>query len=210
MRVIGLFLLSLSLAAPASGAESARGVLDGIRARQAGVRTVTASFRQEKTSALFGRPVRSAGTISLKFGTGVRWEYTDALDVIYDGRTLYLYYKELKVADRMEGEGAFAGPLAFDIDSILRDYDVVAEDLAGLVLLTLTPKREMPFERMEMEFASGDVLPGRVAVFEDSGDRTEIRFEDVRTNVTLKDALFRFTPPRGVEVREHEAVRGER
>ena len=52
--------------------------------------------------------------------------------------------------------------------------------------------------------ATVDAEPGgriRSVLLEDAqGNRTRFRFENVRENTGLADALFRFDPPKGVEV----------
>ena len=55
-----------------------------------------------------------------------------------------------------------------------------------------------------MKRATIDAEPGgriRGVLLEDmQGNRTRFRFEDVRENTGLADRLFRFEPPKGVEV----------
>ena len=66
--------------------------------------------------------------------------------------------------------------------------------------LKLVPRHEQP----DVERAFVDVEPsGRVrAILLDDvqGNRTRFRFEAVRENTGLRDELFRFEVPKGVEV----------
>jgi outer membrane lipoprotein-sorting protein len=58
---------------------------------------------------------------------------------------------------------------------------------------------------MEMSFPKDAPFPSEVRVREETGDSTVIRFHDVRLNEPLKDALFTFSPPKGVELKERDA-----
>jgi outer membrane lipoprotein carrier protein len=178
------------------------GVLDEIRERQKGVRTVRADFRQEKHTELLDRPIRSSGVFYFKAPVGVRWEYRDAMTVIYDGKTLYLHYIGLDEAEKVEGAAGYVGPLCFDIDILLKDYDVKAAKQGGGALLDLSPNKRMPFQSMQMLFREGEGFPYEVRVLEASGDRTVIKFEKIEMNAPVSDELLRFEPPPGVVVRE--------
>jgi outer membrane lipoprotein-sorting protein len=178
------------------------GLVDDIKARQKGIFTVQAGFNQEKHTVLMGRPIRSKGSIYFKFPVGVRWVYDEGMVVIYDGSDLYIHYTELEVAEKMRGVDGYIGPLGFDIEILLRDYDVAAEGSDDEITLQLRPLKEMPFESMRMIFRGDAPFPGEIQVLEEGGDRTVIRFHDILTNAPLSDELFRFTPPPGVKLRE--------
>ncbi len=184
----------------ASGASA--GELDDIKLLQKGMRSVKASFTQTRTTELLGRPIRSSGTFSMKAGAGVRWDYKDEMVVIYDGRDLYLHYVELEEAERIRGAAGFVGPLVFDVQRLSEKYRVTAMRAKEGIRLTLIPGKDMPFERMEMNFPVGSPFPDEVVVIEATGDKTEIRFAGVEVGATLRNDLVVFTPPPGVIVRQ--------
>jgi outer membrane lipoprotein-sorting protein len=183
------------------------GPVDEIRERQRGISTVQAGFKQEKHTELLERPIKSEGAFYFKSPVGVRWHYDGAMEVVYDGKTLYLLYTELGEVEKVEGAGGFVGPLTFDMGELLKDYDVEAEKADGTIRLDLKPRKRMPFASMQMVFKEGTPFPEQVTVLEESGDRTVIRFHDIKTNTPLSDELFVFTPPPGVRVRERELGR---
>lgn len=180
------------------------GPLEEIKARQEGVRSVKALFRQEKHTMLLERPIKSSGTFYFKSPVGVRWEYKDAMTVVYDGENLYLYYIDLEEVEKVRGASGYVGPLVFDIGMLLKDYDVQAERSPDGIRLLIKPRKPMVFESMEMSFAEGAGFPSRVSVLEESGDRTDITLHDVKINADLPDDLFVFHPPPGVKVRERQ------
>jgi outer membrane lipoprotein-sorting protein len=194
----GVFLLAVVLFASGSSA----GVLDEIKRRQKGVATVRAAFTQEKRTELLDRPIRSSGTFYFKSGVGVRWEYDEAMVVVYDGRSVFLHYTELDEAEKIEGVSGYAGPLVFDMELLARDYEVAAWDIDGRYRVVLKPKKQMPFESMEMFFGRAAAFPSEVRITEETGDVTAITFRDIKANVEIADAKFAFTPPPGVVLRE--------
>lgn len=199
LKTAASLVMALLLAAPASA-----GVLDAIREKQGEVKAVKAGFTQEKRTELLERPILSKGTFYFKPAKGVRWEYDEAMVVIYDGESVYLHYTELEEAEKVGGVAGYAGPLVFDIDLILKDYDVKAGESEGGYRLTLAPKAQMPFERMEMLFDPDAAFPREIRITEESGDLTVIRFSGVELNAEIPDSMFVFTPPPGVTVRERQ------
>lgn len=190
-----------SLPAPARGGENP-GLIESIREAQKGLRTVRAAFKQEKRTELLDRPVRSEGKFYFKSPAGVRWEYDKTMVVIYDGESLYIYYSELDEAEKINGAGGFVGPLGFDLGLLRKEFDIKASGKQGRSILSLRPKKDMPFELMEMVFAGGAAFPEEVRIIEENGDRTVITFFNVETNVDVPDSMFVFAPPPGVRLRE--------
>jgi outer membrane lipoprotein-sorting protein len=161
--------------------------IDEIKKSQKDIKSVKASFRQEKHTELFQRPIKSEGTFYFMAGKGVRWEYGTEMVVVYDGESLYLHYVELEEAEKVNGVSGFVGPLSFDITQLV---------------MHLIPKKQVPFESMEMVFPKGAAFPSLVKIVEQTGDRTEIHFDDVEENPGLDSTLFQFVPPPGVTLRE--------
>jgi|Deesub1362A_J573_1020465.scaffolds.fasta_scaffold00077_3 outer membrane lipoprotein carrier protein len=198
LRFLVFILALLFLVASASA-----GIIDELKARQKNLKTVKAAFSQEKHTELLRHPIRSKGVFYFKSQVGVRWQY-DEMTVIYDGKTLYIYYPELEEAERLDDVSGFFGPLSFDIESLLKGFSMDAKKENGRIYLTLKPKRQMPFQSMEMMFPAGSAFPEEVKIKEETGDITVIKFKDVEINVPVPDELFVFTPPAGVKIRQRQ------
>jgi outer membrane lipoprotein carrier protein len=202
MRVVFRNILILvALLAAIAVSDAMAGELDELRELQRGLKSVRASFLQVKTTELLGRPIKSRGEFYMKAHAGVRWDYKDSMVVIFDGRDLFLHYIEMEEAEQIRGASGYVGPLVFDVDKLHEKYRVTAMKLEGDIKLTLKPREDAPFERMEMIFAAGSPFPEKIVVLEPSGDKTVIEFIDVKTGVKLSSDLFIFTPPPGVNVR---------
>lgn len=196
-RLLVIIILVLLPVAPCYG-----GAIEDIKEKQKGLVTVKALFKQEKRTELLERPIKSEGKFYFKSPVGVRWEYDDAMVVVYDGKSLYLHYTELDEAEKIDGVSGYVGPLSFDIERILEEYDATPAEAGGGYSILLRPKKRMPFETMEMFFPRGAAFPGEIRMTEETGDVTVITFSDIKTNVKLPDSLFVFTPPPGVVLRE--------
>jgi len=203
--LIAIILLAITISPLRSNA----GPLDDVGSWQKGLTSATAKFKQEKRNVLLGKTMRSKGTVSYKPDAGVRWVYDGQMVVVYDGAKLYMHYTELGEADVIEDAGGFIGPLAFDVERLKSDYDLLAVPTdSGGVTLTLTPRKRMPFERMVMSFQKGSPFPSEVTMRESTGDATTIRFDSVKLNRELDPSLFTFTAPKGVKLRHRKSIDG--
>lgn len=200
MRRFSLIALFVMLLAQAAWA----GPLEDIAKAQKETSTVQASFAQEKHTELMSRPLRSKGTFYMKTSKGVRWQYADEMDVIFDGKVIYVYYTELNEVEKVMGAAGYAGPLVFDIKSIVKEYDVTESEAGGIYTLLLKPKSRMPFVQMQMAFQKGAAFPQSVTITEETGDRTVINFTSIEINKSLSDKFFKFTPAKGAKVRERQ------
>ncbi len=197
LLALAALLLAQAQAAPASG----EGPLEELIEKQKSLKSVHAAFVQEKYDPMLARPIRSAGDFYFKPGVGVRWEYEDVL-VIYDGTVLYIYSPEMDEAEKLRGQQGFMGPLAFDVEELLRDYDIRASRDGGAINLLLKPKKDMPFESMTMVFPEGKAFPSEVTVNDDTGASAVITFEEPKINASFSDRMLEFHPPPGTSIIE--------
>jgi outer membrane lipoprotein carrier protein len=178
-------------------------LVDELIERQSMLRTVHASFVQEKYDPMLGRPITSKGDFYFKVGSGVRWEYEDVL-VVYDGKVLYVYSPETGEAEKIRGKQGFMGPLAFDLNELSKEYDMEASREGESIKLRLRPKKDMPFESIELVFKGQEAFPSEVSITETIGDTSSIRFDDVKLNAQFSDEMFVFQPSPGTIVKERQ------
>jgi len=133
------------------------------------------------------------------------WSYWEPYseDIISDGRSIWVYDKDLKQVTIRDATSSLgdspAAVLAGNVD--INKYYVVI-DLGvtdGTDWLELTPRDvNSQYKSVRLGF-SGDKLTAMI-LFDDLGNKTQINFLNPRVNMHLDDALFRFTPPKGVDV----------
>jgi outer membrane lipoprotein carrier protein len=155
-----------------------------------------------------------AGVMYLKKPGKMRWDYKTPRIKLFvtDGKTAWFYVPGERQARRtaVKNLDDFRSPLRFllgktklekEFDS-LRLVTTEKPSLPGDYILRGVPKgMEDRIQESRLE-----VTPdGRIVLIsleELDGTYTEFQFQNERVNVPLKDQMFKFTPPAGVEVME--------
>ena len=200
-------LACLLVAAPAAQtSDSARGLVRAIEAHHARTVDIVARFTQSYRSGMLGREIVERGVVSIKRPGRMRWEYKDPEVKLFvsDGRTFYFYVPSDRqvVVSEQDVRHSLAARLLTGAGCLLDEFEASLEEPLeeGVLRLRLVPRQA----QADVERATVDAEPGgriRGVLLEDmQGNRTRFRFEDVRENTGLADRLFRFEPPKGVEV----------
>lgn len=222
-RVLCVLLLALGAggAALADGAESgdcAREVAGRVQARYEGVRDLEARFTQKSRSVAFGgagQEMRARGVALFAKPGRMRWTYEEPEPsvVVSDGQTLWIYDPVAKeVQEFPVGEGFLSGTAVQFLlgeGKILEAFEVGAQGCgAPAVRLLLRPRVEATYESLELLVApeTGDVR--ETAVVDLFGNRTDVIFESVRSNLNVDSAQFRFEAGPGVRVLRAEPPGG--
>lgn len=199
------FLLSLLLLIPAYAAEiDLTPALKRIEDRYNRAQTLQVTFTE--TSLVQGRRRTEKGELFLRKPGRMRWQYTSPAGKLFvsDGKFMYLYTPDenryekwsLKEADDMRAPLAFLlGRLNFQKD--FREFHASAQgsDLA----ITAIPKSDkLPYTEVTFVVAPDSTIR-RLAVKGQDQSVLEFVFENEKKNPPLPDAMFRFTPPPGVE-----------
>jgi len=165
---------------------------------------VSATFTQEKKTKLLSKPIKSNGKFFYKQADRIRWEYTGStnMQVIFNGKDLWIYYPDLKEADKLSGLSQYGSMMRFDVLSLSNDYTITAKKDKSIALLTFLPKTKGPLSRIEMEIVDGSSFPRMVRLLDQNNEPTTISFRDVKLNAKIPDSTFTFLPDRGVIVRE--------
>lgn len=134
-----------------------------------------------------------------------RWHYDAPFEelIVTDGKTLWLYDKELAQVTEKALTGAIpASPasLLFGAQDFRKDFNVQnLPSKDGLDWLKATPKDETSaFPEVTIGFKNG--LPQKMTLKDNFGQETRLVFSDFKTNVNLIASDFRFQAPKGVEV----------
>lgn len=199
-RLVILPAVIVFLAAPASRAD----ILDDLKARQAGIRSVSAAFVQEKKTRLLAKPIRASGRFLYQQPGSIRWEYTGStnMQVIFNGKDLWIYYPDLKEADKLSGVGQYGSMMHFDIATMSRDYAITAAKEKGLVRLSMTPKSKGPISLIEMDLQEGAAFPRMVRLLDRNSEPTTITFSNIKLNQGIPDSSFTFLPGKDVVIRD--------
>ena len=170
-----------------------------------GLESLHARFDQQIINADGLVEEKSSGQLWIAHPNRFRWEYGGDFPelVVADGEKVWLYDEMLEqVTIRQQSSLTADSPLSLltDLSQLDIQFDVrELGDDSGLDLLELRAHNpESQFERVLLGLSDDQVL---LMTMEDAfGLRTEIRFQDIERNPQLKEELFHFTPPEGVDV----------
>ena len=192
-------------AASSSASTPAEDLARRLEQRHHSMGDLTARFVQTYRSGLIGREIVERGVVSIKRPGRMRWEYREPekKTFVSDGKTFYFYIpadRQVVVRDQAGDRGVPALLLSGQ-GNLLEQFEAAIEaGPAGLTRLRLVPRKPDP--EIQKVFVDVDEAARihAIHVFDSQGNLSRFDFADIRENVGLKDRLFRFEIPRGVEV----------
>ena len=205
-----LILWGLSMVPAASGATGGA-ILAEIQSRYQKTDDLEAHFVQENIGKVMKLAQKGEGKVYFKKKGMMRWDYrVPNQKMISNGHTLWYYQPEenqvliydLSKMSREKTPWAF---LAGD-GNLSRDFNLVdsSESNAqkeGYFIVELTPKEPYPaLARLVLTVDKKTYYVVQADVFDELGNVTRTRFNEIRTNVGLSNGLFNFTIPPGAEV----------
>jgi outer membrane lipoprotein carrier protein len=192
---IGFLLWSVAtLASAVSANEVLWRKLSEIKSMKSGFTQVVYANQRELS--------KSTGTMALERPEHFRWHTALPMEqlLIADGKKFWLYDVDLEqvtVRPQSKLSGAVAGLfLGEDKAQFLKAFEVT-EDKKNVFKLKATEK-QANIQQMQLQFA-GAVLDSMI-LYDQLGQRTVMRFQQVKNNTALPARLFRFSPPVGVDV----------
>ncbi len=188
---------------------------DGLEALESFLRTVRsgrADFAQSVTTpgrdGQAPRVRQSSGRFEFQRPDRFRFAYQKPFvqTLVADGRTLWLHDPDLnQVTARPQAQALASTPVALiaaapDLVALRQAFELASQpDRDGLQWVLATPRardgalREVRVGLRGAELAALEIVDGL-------GQRSQIRFTQVQTNVTLPADTFQFKPPAGADV----------
>jgi outer membrane lipoprotein carrier protein len=198
--------LLAAVALLAGVAQAADDSVARVDAYLASVRTLAADFVQVVRSREGQITNRATGTLSISRPDRFRWDYRVPYvqTIVADGTKLWLYDADLAqvtVRPLEAGLGSTPAMLLSGSGSVADSFQGGPVERDGQwTWCRLTPKeRRSDFERVSLGFnAKGELAA--MELTDKLGQATSLDFSNVRRNVPLDAALFRFEPPKGADV----------
>jgi outer membrane lipoprotein-sorting protein len=200
---------------PAAQDEGAR-ILRRASDAYEGIRALQADFTLVANNPLLRSTTTSRGTLFQKGSDKLLLRFSEpAGDILVsDGTYFWRYYPSddpgqvIRMAASSNAGGAVDLRAQFVGDPVSRfSYTVEGkEQVSGRAtdVLTLVPRADAGYRSMKVWVDARDGLVRLFEIEESNGVRRRFELSDLRTNPTLSDELFRFTPPSGVRVIERE------
>ncbi len=209
--VLIIVLLFVTLSSPAR-AQELDTVVDGLESTYGKMNDLKADFTQVAKNKSLGQDVKAEGTVYLKKGGKMRWEYKSPSpqQIVSDGTYLWVYTPELNQVNKGDAPKALAGPAG----SFLQGLGKVREEFtvrflnsanktdgSGRPVLDLTPKKPTPLlTRLVLTLDPKDHVVRQAVLYDQLQNTVTMSFNRVVVNPALSDTLFAFTPPKGAAV----------
>lgn len=212
-RALAAFLIGgACLAGPAQAGDPVKDLVKKVEARYQKTTDLTAEFAQTTSVRGFASAIKSAGRVYLKRPGKLRWDYLEpTLEQIFvENDKVQFYIPEHKQVlngqlSRMANSQA---PLQLlqGIGRLDEHYLVAlapdgARGNGGLPILSLTLPDGGPDQpRIVIEVDAATHYLRRVELHDVNGNVSTFTFSALKANSGLRDDLFVFTVPKGVEV----------
>ena len=184
-------------------------VVQRIREPREKTKDFFADLLQEKKISLLKEKVISKGRIRFKKPDKISIEFfhPETSQMVYDGKTFLLYFKEEKMAERyqVQGNPVVEKYLLFSKDPFqekLAQWRIV-EDRETVLALEILPKvKDALFVKTRMWISKKDWIITGMEMVEKNGDTTTLRYSNMRVNMGLADSDFEIRLPKDVKVTE--------
>jgi outer membrane lipoprotein carrier protein len=207
--VVFIFILLSGNLSHAETPEQA--ALDAIQQNYEKVLTFEADFIQKSYIKMMDKTQDVKGTVSIKKPGKMKWDYgaPDTQILISNESTLWLYVPDEEQATKVPIESIYSsntpalflagkGKLtqAFNVESVNLDKDPIS--------ITLTPKADdQAMTRLQLFANKKNYQITGSTVYDKLGNKTEIRFSNIKTNREIPEKTFQFQAPANVEVLDY-------
>ncbi len=214
IRVVAVLTLAL-LMATATASAAAQSLDDVVREIEAVYGRMTdlrADFTQTAFNKSLNQTIPAKGTVYLKKGGKLRWEYVEPTpqEIVSDGKKLWVYTPTLNQANVADAPEALAGPAGSFLAGLGRlrtEFQVrflnpaQPKDAEGNWALDLTPKQPLPTMTRLILSVDPKNWEIRKAVVHDQFENTvTMRFSKMAVNSGLPERTFTFVAPKGVVI----------
>ena len=185
--------------------------LDAVQKNYEKVLTYEAEFIQKSYIKMMDKTQYVKGIVSIKKPGKMKWSYgaPDTQILISNGNTLWLYVPDEEQATKVPIESIYSsntpalflagkGKLAqsFNVERVNLDKDPL--------IITLTPKADdQSLTRLKLFANKKNYQITGSTVYDKLGNKTEIRFSNIKTNREIPDKTFQFQAPANVEVLDY-------
>ncbi len=194
-----LGLPGVALVSLLAQAASAEGLIQRLEQRSRSTTSLSASFVQSYRSAALGRELVERGTVRIKRPGRMLWEYEEPekKTFVSDGKAFYFYVPAERqvIVREQSGERGVAVKLLAGEAGMLSQFHASLDTDGRLKLLPRHADPELQRAYLQLD-ALGRILG--IEIWDAQGNQSRFRFEKLRENPALDDALFRFRAPRGV------------
>ena len=191
--VTTLTLLAVLWLAGSAAAQTLEEVVAGLESTYGRITDLKADFTQISNNKSLGQDIKAEGTVLLKKGGKMRWDYKSPSpqQIVSDGTSLWVYTPELNQVNKGDAPKALAGPAGSFLAGLGRvreEFTVrflnpaAKTDGAGRYALDLTPKNPSPFlTRLVLAVDPKDYIVRQAVLYDQLGNTVTMNFTRVVT-----------------------------
>ena len=207
-----MVVLVLLVAAGPVSAQSLDDVLREVEGVYGRMTDLRADFTQVAFNKSLNQSIPAKGTVYLKKGGKLRWEFTEPTpqEIVSDGKKLWVYTPTLNQANVAEAPEALAGPAGSflaGLGKLRSEFQVrflnpaQPKDTDGNWALDLTPKQPLPtLSRLILALDPKSWEIKKAVVHDQFENTVTMRFTKMAVNSGLPDRTFTFVAPKGVVI----------
>jgi len=174
------------------------------------IKDYRASFVQEAKIKGYPRPQITSGEVFYKKPGMMRWNYDkpDLQEIVTDGKVIWMYSPSLDQVMKADfaktSQSKVAEAFLSGMGNISKDFNISIENGKGKktdIILMLTPKDERdPVKSIELSVDRETIYVRKSVMTDIYGNVTAVSLSDFKVNTGIKEKLFDFVPPEGVEI----------
>lgn len=212
VKAVAMVALVLLIAAGPVSAQSLDDVLREVEGVYGRMTDLRADFTQVAFNKSLNQSIPAKGTVYLKKGGKLRWEFTEPTpqEIVSDGKKLWVYTPTLNQANVAEAPEALAGPAGSflaGLGKLRTEFQVrflnpaQPKDTDGNWVLDLTPKQPLPtLSRLILALDPKSWEIKKAVVHDQFENTVTMRFTKMAVNSGLPDRTFTFVAPKGVVI----------
>lgn len=212
VKVVAALTLGLLAAVGSAAAQTLDDVVREIESAYSRMTDLRADVTQTAFNKSLNQTIPAKGTVYLKKGGKLRWEFTEPTpqEIVSDGKKLWVYTPTLNQANVAEAPEALAGPAGSFLAGLGRlrtEFQVrflnpaQPKDAEGNWVLDLTPKQPLPtLTRLILSLDPKNWEIKKAVVHDQFENTVTMRFTKMAVNSGLPDRTFTFVAPKGVVI----------
>ena len=205
--LILIFLLLIPLSLMGDQTVGVDEVVQHLKESREKTKDFSADLLQEKKVSLLKEKVVSRGKIRFKKPDKIFIEFfhPESSQMIYDGKTFLLYFKEEKMAERYQvhGNPIIEKYLLFSKDPFQEElaHWKIVEDRGSVLVMEILPwAKDALFVKTRLWVSKKDWMVVAMEMVERNGDTTLLRYSNMRVNTGLTESDFEIHLPKDVKI----------
>jgi outer membrane lipoprotein carrier protein len=193
-------------------AETQTDVIDKIQDKYRSINDFYATFRQDATIKALDKIQTASGELWIKKDAKMRWNYNSPGhdQIVSDGANLWYYYKEENYVVKTDLKGMGGNPnlisLLSDLNNLNNLFKIkvsnTKEQNIPYYLIDLIPldSEDESINKISIAIEQDSLIIQKLLLYDPFDNLTVVKLNNIKINKGIKDKIFDFKVPKGVEV----------